>query len=520
MRRSVVLALVPAVLLATLGWLMVRGQARARDLLVDRYTSRVEAGALFIQHFIQDRQNEEARIASTRFSARAVRPDDFDLAIESLGFEAAVLLDAAGRALAAYPAAPRLLGTEIASRYDHLTAAVAGRRAVSGVVPSAVRGIPVVALAVPYDTPTGRRVISGAFSVEVGPLGRFLQNMLVVETARAYLIDASGKIAASSEEARAEIVSLGTVEPELFAAIAPSGESRGHVERRGRRVRFFSTPIEGTSWRLVSHVDEAKIYTPLAGANLPQWLVFGLLVVLAGAAFSLVVRLERSRHLLRARVSEQARLNRALDDFSGRAAHDLRSPLAAMQMAIDLLESNLPDERRVEISRTLRNQALRASTLVNDLLSLAQASGTARRQTVDLRALVDEVARESGDVQIEIGSLPPTVDVDPVSLRQALLNLVRNARAYASGATSAAVRIDVERHDGFTIFAVADRGPGVPLERRERLFDAFIRGESAQPGTGLGLAIVGAMAEAHGGRAWYEDRPGGGAVFKFAIVNT
>lgn len=117
------------------------------------------------------------------------------------------------------------------------------------------------------------------------------------------------------------------------------------------------------------------------------------------------------------------------------------------------------------------------------------------------------------DVTIAIGSVPETVNADRLSLRQALVNLAANAGKYGS----AEVNIGADDEDGRTVFWVADRGPGLDPNAQERVFTAFERGKGATvPGTGLGLAIV-AAAESHGGRAWYEDRPGGGAIFKIAI---
>lgn len=116
--------------------------------------------------------------------------------------------------------------------------------------------------------------------------------------------------------------------------------------------------------------------------------------------------------------------------------------------------------------------------------------------------------------------MPEYVHADPISCKQAILNLVRNAGKYGSSDGMAIVDVRAETTDEGVIFSFADRGPGLPASGREGIFDAFQRGGNEdQPGTGLGLAIVGAAAQAHGGRAWYEDREGGGAVFKIFIAD-
>ena len=118
-----------------------------------------------------------------------------------------------------------------------------------------------------------------------------------------------------------------------------------------------------------------------------------------------------------------------------------------------------------------------------------------------------------GDVPIEIGrKVPATVQLDKLRFERILANLLDNANQHGGGP----VRVSVEprgRHG--LVLAVEDNGPGVARGERSRIFERFARGSAARHkvGTGLGLSLVSEHAHAHGGEAWVEDRPGGGARF-------
>jgi two-component system sensor histidine kinase KdpD len=120
-------------------------------------------------------------------------------------------------------------------------------------------------------------------------------------------------------------------------------------------------------------------------------------------------------------------------------------------------------------------------------------------------------------VRTDIAPDLPDVWVDPVQIDQVLANLLENAiRHSPSGGT---VEVDVATQDGSIQVRVVDQGPGIPADERERVFDAFYRGEKRpeRPGSGLGLAIAKAVVVAHGGRIWIEEAPGGGTAVVFDI---
>ena len=119
-----------------------------------------------------------------------------------------------------------------------------------------------------------------------------------------------------------------------------------------------------------------------------------------------------------------------------------------------------------------------------------------------------------------IAELPPNlpdVSVDPVQLDQVLTNLLENAGRHAPAGTE--IRVSVLWVRDAVQVRIADEGPGIPLDERERVFEAFYRGSSSpdSPGSGLGLAISKAVVVAHGGRIWIEQAAAGGCVVAFEI---
>jgi two-component system sensor histidine kinase MtrB len=139
---------------------------------------------------------------------------------------------------------------------------------------------------------------------------------------------------------------------------------------------------------------------------------------------------------------------------------------------------------------------------------------------VQLEELISRIAHRYGfaDVPIVVSEdLPQRLRVDKVRFERIMANLLDNAKEHAGGPVL--VRVDPNgRHS--MVLTVEDAGPGVARGERARIFERFARGSAARHriGTGLGLALVAEHANAHGGEAWVEDRPGGGARFKVSFA--
>jgi signal transduction histidine kinase len=140
-------------------------------------------------------------------------------------------------------------------------------------------------------------------------------------------------------------------------------------------------------------------------------------------------------------------------------------------------------------------------------------------QPVDVGALIWREVAESGVIahrRVHIDSEPITVMVDEAMVERIIENLLANTVRHTPADTS--VWVSVREADEGVVLSVEDDGPGVPEEQRQAIFQAFRRGaEGTGAGVGVGLALVARFAELHGGRAWVEDREGGGASFKVLL---
>ncbi|MGH8599170.1 MAG: ATP-binding protein [Burkholderiales bacterium] len=204
--------------------------------------------------------------------------------------------------------------------------------------------------------------------------------------------------------------------------------------------------------------------------------------------------------------------------FVADAAHELRTPLAAVQLQIQLVErASSADERNAALGR-LKQGVARSARLVQQLLTLARLepdAATPAHAPVDLRVLATEVVAEltpiaqEKNVDLGMSELEAAATLgDAVALQTLLGNLVDNAVRY----TPAGGRVDValRTHGSKVVITVEDTGPGIPPEDRERVFDRFYRRLGNDlPGSGLGLAIAREIVARHGGTITLADGPGG-----------
>ncbi|RZT10288.1 two-component system, OmpR family, sensor kinase [Duganella sp. CF402] len=192
--------------------------------------------------------------------------------------------------------------------------------------------------------------------------------------------------------------------------------------------------------------------------------------------------------------------------FVADAAHELRSPLTALKLQLQLVERATTDEARALALAKLDERLDRSTHLVRQLLSLARHESTlaaTQHKPVDLGRLLESVVADHSTLaesrNIDLGIEAPcqlVIDADEDALRVLLNNLVDNALRY----TQEGGRVDLQacREDGRALLRVRDNGPGVPLEYRSRLFDRFFRPDGQQAwGAGLGLSIVRNIADHH-----------------------
>jgi two-component system sensor histidine kinase KdpD len=209
-------------------------------------------------------------------------------------------------------------------------------------------------------------------------------------------------------------------------------------------------------------------------------------------------------------------------------SHDLRTPLAGIEGAASTLldeeRTPLSPATRRDLAATIVGEAQRMTRLIGNLLDMVRVESGAlavQREWHVLEEIVgvallrveDRLAGRS--VATRVPSTLPLVPVDDLLIEQVLINLLENAVRHTPPGSP--IEVSAEARLGEVVVSVADRGPGVPEEERERIFDKFHRAAGGSGGIGLGLAICRGIVTAHGGRIWTEPRTGGGAVFSFTI---
>jgi signal transduction histidine kinase len=199
------------------------------------------------------------------------------------------------------------------------------------------------------------------------------------------------------------------------------------------------------------------------------------------------------------------------------ASHELRSPLARIRMGLELMGDGAGSAQRAEISRSISE----LDQLIDEILLASRLDARqADAEPFEVLDLTGLAAEECARVQAELGTAAQThsltVQGSPRLLRRLIRNLLENARRYGTGEISLELSQSGMGTREIVVIRVNDRGPGVPANQRERIFEPFYRLPGAserEGGVGLGLALVKSIAERHGGTVRCEDRPGGGASF-------
>ncbi|CAK0757559.1 sensor histidine kinase KdpD [Gammaproteobacteria bacterium] len=209
-------------------------------------------------------------------------------------------------------------------------------------------------------------------------------------------------------------------------------------------------------------------------------------------------------------------------------SHDLRTPLAALVGLADSLTMSQPPPTgsQMDIAASLREEALRMNTLVNNLLDMARLQSGAVTLNRQWQPLEEVVGSALQSVRLTLSSHPvsvalpedlPLLEFDAVLIERVFSNLLENAAKYTPA--GGLIEIGAALNGPSVDVWVADNGPGLTLGKEEAIFKKFERGqkEGVTPGVGLGLAICRAIVEAHGGRIHAKNRHEGGARFVFSL---
>jgi PAS domain S-box-containing protein len=321
--------------------------------------------------------------------------------------------------------------------------------------------------------------------------------------------------------------------PDAFLADASLALERTAVDDRHHhlRTRDVSRPFDRPATYRWQHADGSWRW--LEEIAVPVTDEHGGAIAVQGVIRDVTDRkrveeaLRRALEREREAADELRQADEMKDSFLQALSHELRTPLTALVGYGETLRQRIDEfdraQRTMLVDRLVSN-AHRLHRLLNDLLDVDRLSRgvlEATRTPIDLaqvvRRVLSDAELQSPRLTVELLSTP--LLADGPKLERVVENLVVNALKHTSGDTNVHVRTWGD--DGHAMLEVADEGAGVPPELRELIFEPFAQGPEANrrasPGTGIGLALVRRLTELHGGTAWVEDRPGGGASFRVAI---
>ncbi len=217
-----------------------------------------------------------------------------------------------------------------------------------------------------------------------------------------------------------------------------------------------------------------------------------------------------------------------VENYVQTLTHEVKSPLSAIQGAVELLNENPPEARRQQFLENIRTEATRIQQVVEKLLLLSKLETRKAlddRQSIELVELLEEVvgslsptAVAKGVTVTRVGEALATFQGDPFLIRHALVNLLQNAIDFSP--ENGEVHCGIEMQGDSICLAVEDQGPGVPDFAAGRVFERFYslqRPDSGKKSSGLGLSLVQEVADIHGGRVTILNRPEGGARAELSL---
>jgi len=226
-------------------------------------------------------------------------------------------------------------------------------------------------------------------------------------------------------------------------------------------------------------------------------------------------------------VTAERRVQRAKADFIANASHELKTPIAALSISLELLEDEEDERLRTEFLNDMRSQTERLKGLAQTLLDLSRLDANAvtfRSEEVYLEDLLHELRRDFGfagrPVNIKVQEDVPPVEADPSQLHRTLTILVDNAIKYSEDGSP--VNLELSRENGYAVVSVTDRGCGIPEVELPHIFDRFYRvlDSSRADGTGLGLALAKEITDHLGGKIRVESQPDAGSTFSVLLPLT
>ncbi|HWB21688.1 MAG TPA: ATP-binding protein [Gaiellaceae bacterium] len=554
------------VLAGAFAYVVVSSQSESRREAQRRFDSEASLSAQLTSTLFSTSLAGSEAAAAKAYGAQTIDPSSLAKAAATSKFSYLVILDQTGKVLAASPGAPSHFDTTSPS--SPVREALEGHAWLSSAAATSggSKTTSLLEYAVPFTTPFGRRVAIEASdgTAVFAFLSSYLTKTQTAGNGAAFVLDNNLRIVA---DAGVTGLKFGSYPKAATLIAALKKKTHGTYGYSGAKRYFSSSPVDGTTWRVVLSVPTNTLYPALAGSR--GWLLY---LVLAG--FALVgltsvwffrralatgVALEQTNNELtrvnatleervaersaaaEERAKELARSNEELEQFSSVASHDLQEPLRKIRMfgerLRDRLGDSLAEEPAADLER-MSNAAARMQQLISDLLDFSRVTHRGKEfEAVDLGQVTRDVVADLEarvvelDAQIELGELP-TIEADKTQMRQLMQNLVGNALKFHREGEPPVVRIhaDVfpEQAPRFAaeataaercIITVEDNGIGFDEKHAERVFTAFERlhARSSYEGTGIGLSIARKIVWRHGGHITAAGVPGVGATFTVTL---
>ena len=310
--------------------------------------------------------------------------------------------------------------------------------------------------------------------------------------------------------------------PEIQDAIA---KGTGFAVRRHSQTTdnvYFYSAMESNGVIVRSAVPYSVSVTGMLSPDRGFiWFLLGVVLIMAAMAILTIYLINDREKQMHERIRVKKQLTNNIN-------HELKTPLAAIQICIDTLRQHpdLDEAKRREIVEKCYANSLRLNSLMTDVATIARLDDGAvniEKEMLNLRQLVKDVVAEFPNSLPIRGSIPANIEVwgNHALLSSVFRNLIQNANAYSQGTV---ITINAEEHeDGGVAVCLYDDGVGIPPEHIDRIFERFYRidkGRSrAMGGTGLGLSIVRNAVSVHGGTIRAKNRPEGGLRFDFTIAS-
>jgi signal transduction histidine kinase len=539
---------------------VLSSQARSRSESRDRFADKARIASEMTSSIFSISAPSTQKEASKTFEGSVIDTGELAKLVKAGNLHYAAILDKDGKVLAVSPRTPPVIRDRLGRRAKHIREALDGTPVLSDAIRDPQGNYSAVEWAIPFDTPSGRRIQLSAFDIKF--LHAFMKSYLASahgnSRGEGFVLDSQNRVISATGAKPA----IGEVPPSAGLRAALTRRGNGLFEERGQQY-VTAAPISGTNWKVALVVPTGEIYSVLAGRR--AWITYLVLAALLlggiasllflwravfnGAKFAAAnAELSNLNATLEQRVAERTaeaedrateliRSNAELEQFASVASHDLQEPLRKIQMFGDRLHTRIADtvdeESATDLQR-VQNAAQRMQHLINDLLAFSRVTSRGREfESVDLAKVTSEVLEDLEarvielDARVDVGDLP-VVDADRTQMRQLLQNLIGNALKFHRENEPPVIRIGSEivpgreprfageaASDKRCVITIEDNGIGFDEKYAERVFTAFQRlhGRSAYAGTGIGLSIARKIVLRHGGDIVAKGTPDQGATF-------